>query len=237
VIAGLIGAGTLVPLSLMFLSVLPVSMGHMLYALLVGTAIGIFAISFLFLNRAQEFSRFEELRIRFNDACRIDKQRSILFGIVMALLFAMGLASIMHWANTATIPTIREIGAIFGMFILFLPFFLVKEFYFRAVQGRLRQENVFKEYFSMLGIGIFMDNILLIPVMFLTWQNPNQTIGFIALSLTAVVIFSIIQQFLVTWIYMNSSRNILSSAFFLSIFYAWMIVNFFPFGLNTGVFS
>ncbi|MHA1763033.1 MAG: hypothetical protein ACTSYC_04640 [Promethearchaeota archaeon] len=42
--------------------------------------------------------------------------------------------------------------------------------------------------------------------------------------------FAIIQQILVTWVYMYSGRNIISSAAFLSILYAWMIVNFFPFG-------
>ncbi|MGQ4873930.1 MAG: hypothetical protein ACP6IY_07665 [Promethearchaeia archaeon] len=116
------------------------------------------------------------------------------------------------------------------------PLLLVKEFFLRSIQERLGFSNRFKEYFSMVGTGILLDNVLIAILMILCWKNANFNIGFIALSLTVVIIFSVIQHFLLTWVYMHSSRDIIASTLFLCIFYGWMIVNFFPFGLNSGFF-
>jgi hypothetical protein len=64
--------------------------------------------------------------------------------------------------------------------------------------------------------------------MLIAWGDTP--ISFVALALFVFILFSIIQQIITTWVYMYSGRNIVGSTLFLSIMYAWMIVNFFPFG-------
>lgn len=232
IIASGIGGILLFPLSLIFTAVLPVSMGNMLYGVMVGNAIGIIVVYYIFVQKRKEKQILAVLQIELVKMCAHTPNRSIFYGIIAAILATSAITSIMHWSTTTTILTAREVGTVIGLTILFFPFLLVKEFYFRAVQGRLKATNRVREYFSMVGIGILIDNLLLIVLMISIWQNSNSTIAFYALALTVVVIFSVIQQFMVTWVYMYSGRNILGSAIFLSIFYGWMIVNFFPFGLN-----
>ena len=120
--------------------------------------------------------------------------------------------------------TLREVLVISYITVLFFPFVLIKEFYFRIIQGQLNKSGRLKEYFKMTGLGIFIDNILFLPLMIVLWGSD-----FLALALTVMILFSIIQQILVTWVYMHSGRNILGSTLFLCIFYAWMIINFYPF--------
>ncbi len=235
VLATVIGVLLLAPLALSFSAVLPVAMGHMLYAILVGNAAGVVAVYYLFFMRKNRESRLKNFPIKLKKMCDKGAGASITYGILSALIATMAISSIMHWSITTTLPTLREIGSIFAMVLLFFPFILIKEFYFRQVQGQIRTENKVKEYFSMLGIGVLIDNALLIPPMLLVWQNPNSALAFMALSLSVFIVFSMVQQIFTTWIYMYSGRNILGSAAFLSIFYAWMIVNFFPFGLNSGL--
>ena len=114
-----------------------------------------------------------------------------------------------------------------GLTLICFPFFLIKEFYFRNVQGCLKTSRRSIEYFSMVFIGIFMDNFLLGLSMLFKYSNllympDNSRYVF------GWVIFSIIQQFTTTWVYMWSGRNILGSTMFLSIFFAWMSVIFLP---------
>ena len=156
--------------------------------------------------------------------CSTNSKVSIYYGFITGLLFTSSITALSHWSNTATVPTIREALVILYITALFFPFLLVKEFYLRIIQGHLKEPNRLKEYFKMTGIGILIDNILLIPIMLLLWGSD-----FLALALTVVLLFSIIQHILVTWIYMHSGRNLLGSTVFLSIFYAWMIMNFYPF--------
>ncbi|MHA1293492.1 MAG: alpha/beta hydrolase family protein [Promethearchaeota archaeon] len=232
ILGAFIGAIFLFPLSIIFTSVLPVSMGHMLYAFMVGTAIGVIIVYYFFIIRPNDNLRIKDFSQKIKDICSTTPKSSIFFSIAIAIISITLLASIMHWSTTATFPTAREIGAIVGMTILFFPFLLIKEFYFRNIQGCLETSNRIEEFFKMVSIGILIDNLLLIPLLIITWQSSNFTLAFIALSLTVVLIFSIIQQILVTWIYMHSGRNILGSTIFLCIIYSWMIINFFPFGLN-----
>ncbi len=224
-----IGAGFLVVGLFMFGEILPVSLGELLYGIAVGTGVGSLVMYYL-LFRKSENIRIKDIPYRIKKVCSVTYQRSILYGLIAAGLFATGIAMIADWSTVITIPTLREFGAIFGIAILLFPWILLKEFYFRIVQSKLKFVNRFKEYFSMVGIGFLMDSALIIVLMLLTWGH-GPGIGFIALALFVVTLFSFIQQVLVTWVYMYSGRNILGSTIFLCLFYAWMIINFYPFGL------
>ena len=139
------------------------------------------------------------------------------------------ISAVYHWSVQYALPSPKEFGTIMGMTFIHFPFFLIKEFYFRNVQGKFKTKSPYREYFSMVGIGIFMDNLLIGLLMLITWlhlfSGPVS-----ALYLSVWVMFSIYQQFAVTWVYMWSGRNILGSTIFLCIFYSWMAVIFFPYG-------
>ena len=210
------------PLDLIFSPITPIRNANTMLTLLVGTAISIIIIYYFLLRR--ERLGFRDIPSKFKIMCSTNPKLAIFYGFTVAILYTASIAAISHWSNTATIPTIRESLIILYITALFFPFILVKEFYFRIIQGRLNEPNRLKEYFKMTGLGILIDNILFVPVMVLLWgSNP------LALYLTVLILFSIIQQILVTWVYMHSGRNILGSTLFLCIFYAWMIINFYPF--------
>ncbi|NVM29941.1 MAG: alpha/beta fold hydrolase [Candidatus Helarchaeota archaeon] len=228
VMASFFGTVFLLPGIFLFPEVTPISMGELLYAIPVGNAIGII-IMYYFIIRKTEKLGFRNIPTKIKAMCSGNYGRSILYGIVAAVLFAMAIASVAHWSTIITFPTAREVGAIFGMALLFFPWLLIKEFYFRTVQGQLNFSNRFKEYFTMVGIGFLMDAALFTPMMLLSWGN-GFLFGFVALALTVVIVFSLIQQIIVTWVYMYSGRSILGSTVFLCIFYPWMMINFFPFG-------
>ncbi len=215
-----------------FTYLMPISQIHNLFAILLGTAIGVILVYSLLILRRKEHLSIKDLPSKFKTMCSTNYKQSVLIGILAAVIFTMSIAAVAHWSSTTTIPTLREIIFILLITIVFFPFLLIKEFYFRVIQGRINTSNRLKEYFTMTGIGILIDNLLWVPIMLLTWGHPNRDLSFLALSLTVVICFSVIQQILVTWVYMYSGRNILGSSIFLSMFYAWMIINFFPFGFN-----
>lgn len=195
--------------------------------LIVGAAIGSFIIyTFLLLNWEERFY-FKDLFIKIKRMCSIKPGRSILFGIIIALISILSIAAIWHWSVQNTLPTIRGAGKMIILTLLSFPFFLIREFYFRNVQGRLETLNKYEEYFAMVGIGIFMDNFLIVSIILVGKLNLAYLPPY-ALYLLAWVIFSIIQNTTVTWVYINSGRNLLGSTIFISIFYSWMIVVFFP---------
>ncbi len=227
-----IGAAVLFPLTDLFTTALPVAEGNMLFAILVGNAVGLLVIFYLLVLRKEDRHQIPDLFGKMRQACGQTPGRSFCFGIAAALLSAWAITAIMEWSSTTTILTAREYGTVFSIAIVFFPFLFVKEFYFRAVQGRLAPTNRVKEYFKMAGIGIFIDNLLLVPVMLVVWQNSSHDLAFFALAITAFIGFNIVQQLLVTWVYSHSGRSILGSTVFFCIFYAWMIVNFFPFAIN-----
>jgi pimeloyl-ACP methyl ester carboxylesterase len=229
VLGTVVGVGLLLPFAILFAAALPISMGQLLYAILVGNAIGALLMYYFIIRKIEKLG-FRAIPSKIRAMCSGDYKRSILYGIIAAALLAVAIACVANWSIVITFPTIREYGGIIGMAILFFPWLLIKEFYFRTTQGQLKTSNRFKEYFTMVGIGFVMDSLLLIPAMLFFWRN-GPLLGFLALALTVVLIFTFIQQILVTWVYMYSGRNILGSTIFLCIFYAWMIINFYPFGL------
>ena len=178
---------------------------------------------YYFLLRKERLG-FRDIPSKFKVMCSANPKLSIFYGFSVAIIYIASIAAISHWSNTATIPTIIELLVMLYITALFFPFLLIKEFYFRVIQGRLNEPNRLKEYFKMTGIGILIDNLLFVPIMILLLGSD-----FLALALTVVILFSIIQQILVTWVYIFSGRNILGSTLFLCIFYAWMIINFYPF--------
>jgi hypothetical protein len=137
------------------------------------------------------------------------------------------MAAIWHWSVQNTLPTIRGVGRMIILTLLSFPLFLIRELYFRNVQGRLVNLKPYEEYILMLGIGIFMDNFLIISIFIIGKINLAYFPPY-ALYLLAWVIFSIIQNSTVTWVYIHSGRNLLGSTIFISILYSWMIVVFFP---------
>jgi len=227
--AGLVGLLFLIPGLFLFSEILPVSLGELIYGLAFGIGVGIL-IFYYFVTRKTEQTSLRFIPAKIWTMCSHTYWRAICFGALAALLLTASITTVANWSTVITFPTPREFGAIFSIAFLFFPWLLLKEFYFRTIQGQLHFSNRFKEYFSMVGIGIGLEALLTVPLMLVIW-GQGSLYGFLALALTVVLIFNIIQQILVTWIYMYSGRNILGSTVFLSLFYAWMIVNFYPFGL------
>ncbi|MFX0083050.1 MAG: alpha/beta hydrolase family protein [Candidatus Hodarchaeota archaeon] len=195
--------------------------------LIIGATIGSFIIyTFLLLNWEERF-HFRDPFIMIKRMCSVKPARSLLFGFIIALLSLLSMAAIWHWSVQNTLPTIRGVGRMVLLTLLSFPFFLIREFYFRSVQGQLKNLNPYEEYTVMLGIGIFMDNLLIVLIFIIGKINLAYFPPY-ALYLLAWVIFSIIQNSTVTWVYINSGRNILGSTIFISILYSWMIVVFFP---------
>nr|MDO8087972.1 alpha/beta fold hydrolase [Candidatus Sigynarchaeum springense] len=228
-----IGLAMLFPMSPLFPAVLPVAMGHQLFSILAGNAIGFLVIYYIFVMRGGARQRLDGLVGTMKGMCSPGPGRAACYGTLAAMVSAGAITLVMDWSATTAVLTAREIGAALGMAITFFPFLLVKEFGLRAVQGRLAPSSRVVEYFKMAGIGCIIDNIILVPIIIVTWQNPSHVVAFYALSITVIIAFSVIQQLMTTWVYMHSGRNIVGSTVFLCIFYAWMIVNFFPFGLNA----
>lgn len=224
--ASLIGFIVFLFLSDFFTSIIPISSSDETFSFIFGNSIGIIIIYYLSTLRNERLS-LKDIQVNFKEMCSPNYSRSILFGIIATLLAATFITTISHWSTFTSILTVREIGTVLAFSLIHFPFLLIKEFYFRTIQGHLKTPNKIKEYSQMTVIGIFIDNILFVPVMLLQWGSSG-----LALSLTVLILFSMIQQVLVTWVYMYSGRNILGSTIFLCIFYSWMTVNFFSFGVN-----
>jgi hypothetical protein len=152
--------------------------------------------------------------------------KSLTFGATVALISILSIAAIWHWSIQNTLPTLRGLGSIILITLTSFPFFFLREFYFRNIQNKLNTSNNYEEYLIMAGIGIFIDNFLVVSIILIGKMNLAYLPPY-ALYMIAWVIFSIIQNCTVTWVYIHS-RNILSSTIFISIFYAWMMVVFFP---------
>ena len=153
--------------------------------------------------------------------------RSVIFGIVVGLMVILSIAAIWHWSVQNSLPTLEGVVRMILIILISFPFFLIKEFYYRNVQGRLKSLGQYDEYLVMVGVGILMDNLLILFVLFVGKANLAYIPAY-ALYLLGWVIFSVIQHCSVTYVYMNSGRNILGSAIFISILYSWMLVVFFP---------
>ncbi|MHA2125070.1 MAG: alpha/beta hydrolase [Promethearchaeota archaeon] len=195
--------------------------------LVIGAAIGTFLIyNFILLNRLDKFS-YRDLFFKIKKMCSVKPLHSLIFGTLSALLLILSIAAVWQWSVQKILPTIIEIGEILLILIISFPFFLMKEFYFRSVQGQLKTVNKSEEYGAMVILGFVMDNLLILFIILIGRVNLAYLPAY-ALYLLVWVIFSIIHQVAVSFIYLWSGRNILGSTIFLSIFSAWMLVVFFP---------
>ncbi|MHA2299142.1 MAG: alpha/beta hydrolase [Candidatus Hodarchaeales archaeon] len=204
-----------------FQAAMPVSSGEQLFPLMVGNTFGIIILFFVLTFRNEE-QNIKDLYQKIKELSSINPERSLVYGILVTLLAIALVTAITHWISRTTVLTSREIGTIITITILFFPFMFVKESYFRMVQGQLNLKNRIDEYFTMTGIGILMDTGIFALFMIL---------GLMVLNMSVLISITIILQVLTTWVYMHSGRNTLGSTVFHSMFYAWLIIQFFPFGL------
>jgi pimeloyl-ACP methyl ester carboxylesterase len=209
------------------MDIIPFSTTLITLSLIIGASIGIFIVyNFLLLNWEEKFS-FKDFFVKIRSMVSKNSVKSIIYGILVGLLVILSIGSIWHWSVQNSLPTLVEINRLILIVLISFPFFLIKEFYYRNVQGRLNYLGRYDEYLLMVGVGILMDNLFILFIIFIGKANLAYIPAY-ALYLLGWVIFSVIQHFSVTYVYMNSGRNILGSATFISIFYSWMLVVFFP---------
>ncbi len=227
--ASVIGFILLLPLSGLFVDIVPISMFNSVFAgQVVGLTSGVVIVSLIISFRGGRL-HLDTIWIRMKEMLSIAPFKSVLYGLLSGIVSIFALIAISDWSFVTSMPTTRETGVIFSLLFLLFPFFVVREFYLRGlIQERLSHTNRFREFFVMLIITIACDVLIFIPVMMIGWQTA--TLGFISLALTAVTLFIIFQQVIVTWIYMNSGRNIVGSTVFYCILFAWMVICFYPFG-------
>ncbi len=207
--------------------IIPFSTTSITLSLIVGAAIGIVIVyNFLLLNWEEKFS-IKDFFLKIKLMVSKNSGRSSVFGILVALLVILSIAAIWHWSVQNSLPTLEGVGRMILIILISFPFFLIKEFYYRNVQGQLHILSRFDEYIVMTGIGIIMDNLFILFIIIIGKINLAYLPEYV-LYLLGWVIFSIIQHCSVTYVYMHSGRNILGSAIFISIFYSWMVVVFFP---------
>jgi len=211
----------------LFKDVLLISTVSIILLILFGNAIGTILVYFLLIMARVENSSIKTFHLKIREMSSTNSGRSTIFGVLTAFLLTTGMATIWHWSAHNIIPTISEIGIMIGLVFISFPFFLFKEFYFRIVQGRLKNTGKLREYLKMVIIGIFMD-ILIIGLIKLAGWTYLMLMPKGVLYLFVWIIFSTIQNIFTTWIYMWSGRNILGSTIFLSILFAWMSIIFLP---------
>jgi hypothetical protein len=228
-LAALIGFVLLLPLSSLFVDIAPITMFNSVFGgQVVGLATGVVIASLLY-SYANRKLRLNVILVRMKEMTSASPFKSVFYGFFTGVLSIIAFMAMYDWSFVTSVPTIRETGVIFSLVFLLFPFFFLREFYLRGyIQERLRYSSRIKEYFVVLGIAVFSDVLVFIPVMMIGWQTV--TLGFIALALTAVTFFVIFQHILLTWNYMNSGRNILGSTVFYCIVFAWMVICFYPFG-------
>jgi hypothetical protein len=196
-------------------------------ALLFGVAIGIiiFFIFFLFEHKKKYF--LKEFPVKIKEPSSINSWYSVIFGILTSILLMISITLIWYFPTQNIFLSIRDIGMMIYLSLITFPAYLIKGFYFRSIQERLRIPNRVSEYFAMAIIGSFMD-ILLISVINLFGRTNLVYMPQIMLYLSVWLVISVIQQFTVTWVYIWSGSNILGSTFFSCIFSSWIVVFFLP---------
>ena len=227
--AAFMGFVLLIPLSALFVDVAPITMFNSVFGgQAVGLATGIVVVLLLFSYKGRRL-QVHTIITRIKEMSSSSPYLSLAYGVIAGLVTIVALIAMFDWNIVASMPTTREVGVIFSLVFLLFPFFFVKEFYLRGfIQERLEYSSRIREYFTMLVIAVLIDILIFIPVMMIGWQSAS--LSFIALALTAVTLFIVFQQVLVTWVYMNSGRNILGSTIFYCILFAWMVICFYPFG-------
>ena len=154
-------------------------------------------------------------------------KHSVIFGITAALLFIISPTILWNLPPQNILIEGGNFGIMIGLIFISFPFFLMKEFYFRIIQRMSKKSKIYREYINMVFAGIFMDNLIIFAIFSVGWINVVY-MGDELLYLSVWIRFSIIQNILVTWIYIYSGRNILGSTIFSSIIYAWISVIIFP---------
>ncbi len=228
-LAAFIGFVLLIPLSIYFVDIAPITMFNSVFGgQAVGLACGVVVALVMFSYKDKKL-QLQSLPAGMKEMSSISPFHSIFYGVISGVVCIAALMAVFDWSIVTSIPTTREVGVIFSLTILLFPFFFLKEFYLRGyIQERLKETGRLREYFTMVMIAILVDIFIFIPVMMIGWQSVS--LSFVALALTAVTLFTIFQQVLVSWVYMNSGRNILGSTIFYCILFAWMVICFFPFG-------
>jgi len=223
---GLIGGIFLYLWELTKEEVIPSSTVNSKIILLIGNAIGIiFVYTFLIVFRKKRSIKAFPLKIK--GMLIVNPRLSLIYGIISSLLIISAMAIGWHWSVNNIQTSAIEIVNILGLTLICFPFFFIKEFYFRNVHGFLKTSKRSIEYFTMVIIGIFMDNFSLFVVVLLKYANLFY-MPINSLYVFGLIIFSIIHQVTTTWVYMWSGRNIIGSTTFLTIFFAWMSIIFLP---------
>jgi dienelactone hydrolase len=228
-LAAFIGFVLLIPLSVFFIDVAPITMFNSVFAgQAVGLSFGVVLVLHLFSFRNRKL-RLQPILSRIKEMTSTSPYLSVLYGITTGIVSIGLFIAMFNWNIVVSMPTLRENGVIFSLVILLFPFFFLREFYLRGfIQECLMYSSRIREYFTMLIIAILIDILIFIPVMMIGWQSAS--LSFVALALTAVSLFIIFQQIMTTWVYMNSGRNILGSTVFYCFLFAWMVICFYPFG-------
>jgi pimeloyl-ACP methyl ester carboxylesterase len=228
-LAAIIGFVLLIPLSSLFMDVAPITMFNSVFGgQAVGLAFGVVVVLLLSSYKDRKL-QFQILLARIKEMSLNSPFLSIVYGVIAGIVSVVAFIAMFDWNIVASIPTTRETGVIFSLVFLLFPFFFLREFYLRGfIQECLKHTGRIREYFTMLIIAILFDILIFIPVMIIGWQSAS--LSFVALALTFVTLFTIFQQILTTWVYMNSGRNILGSTIFYCILFAWMVICSYPFG-------
>ena len=228
-LAAFIGFVLLIPLSVFFIDVAPITMFNSVFAgQAVGLSSGVVLVLLLSSFKVRKL-QLQPILSRIIEMTSTSPYLSVLYGILTGIVSIGLFIALFDWNIVVSMPTPRETGVIFSLVILLFPFFFLREFYLRGfIQERLMYSSRIREYFTMLIIAIFIDILIFIPVMMIGWQSAS--LSFVALALTAVSLFIIFQQIMTTWVYMNSGRNILGSTVFYCFLFAWMVICFYPFG-------
>ena len=210
-----------------FKEVLLISTVSIILLIFLGNIIGnALVYGMVFMTRHENLT-FRKVFLKIKVLSSVNSARSLIFGFLSAILLITSMATFWHWSIHIIMPTIIEIGIMVGLAIISFPLFLIREFYFRIIQGRLKNTSRAKEYLKIVIISIFMDIFIIGLIKLVGWMGLI-TLNIGVQYLFVWIIFSIIQNIFTSWIYMWSGRNILGSTTFLSIFTAWMSIIFLP---------
>jgi len=192
-----------------------------------GAAIGVFILYLFLLMSANGNFSFKTDFLQIKKMSASYSKRSVVFGVVSALLLLLSLSIFWNITNQSILFVAGDFGILISLIIISFPVFLIKEFYFRTIQERLKKSKIYIEYIKMVFAGILMDNLIISIIFSAGWFNTFYMPVSIP-SLSVWIKFSIIQQILVTFIYLYSGRNIIGSTLFSSIIFAWFAVIIFP---------
>lgn len=193
----------------------------------VGAVIAVFVLLlFLIMNSETDFS-FKSYKSKIRILFSAQFKRSLVFGISSALLLIMFLFMFWNLPYQTSLSEGRNWGIIISLIFSSFPIFFIKEFYLRILQDNLKKSKTYAEYFKMVFIGIFMENLIIVFIFSVIWLN----VVYMPISIlyfSAWIRFSIILNVVVPFIYIYAGRSILGSAIFSSVIYAWLTVIILP---------